>query len=148
MNFKFRACFTRVFLPLILLTSATASHAIVEKQIVVESPHRARAVRVVTPRYAEADAELLRSAYRTLEKADHDYNGNRKRAMKEIEHAAKEMGMNLKGDGHGGENQGTSDEQLGRAKGLLEQAQGNLSGKEGIHVRRAIAHLNTALKIR
>ena len=62
--------------------------------------------------------------------------------------AAREMGVNVRGDGRGDENQRTSDDQLAGARSLLEEVRGKLTNKEAKHVARAIEHLNTALKIR
>ncbi len=148
MSFKFRPQGTRVSCILLLISLAIPGRAaVIEKQVVIGSPHRGRVVRVAT-HYAEADVNLLQRAYHLLERADHDYNGNRKRAMKEIEAAAREMGVNVRGDGRGDENQRTSDDQLAGARSLLEEVRGKLTNKEAKHVARAIEHLNTALKIR
>ena len=92
--------------------------------------------------------DLLVQAYAVLEKADHDYNGHRIAAMKQIEAAGKLSGVNVRGDGKGHEKQGISDEQLRTAKGLLEQAQGGLTGRAKKHVNKAIGDLSTALKIK
>ena len=78
----------------------------------------------------------------------HDYKGHRVEAMKQIEAAAKVLGVNLHGDGRGHEKQGVSDEQLRSARGMLEQARPGLKGKALKHVDRAISQVNTALKIK
>jgi hypothetical protein len=57
-------------------------------------------------------AGLLVQAYTTLGQADHDYKGHRVAAMKQIEAAAKLLGVNVRGDGKGHEKQGVSDAQL------------------------------------
>jgi hypothetical protein len=92
--------------------------------------------------------ELLREAYISLEKADHDYKGNRKAAMEQIEKAAKLVGVNVRGEGRGHEKQGVSDEQLRAAQSLLRDARGGLSGNPVKHVNKALEHLSTALKIK
>ena len=92
--------------------------------------------------------ELLRHAYATLERADHDYKGHRHDAMKQIEAAAKLLGINVRGDGKGHEHQGVSDAQLHEAMGMLEQARGELKGKPLHHVNSAIKQLNIALSIK
>ena len=97
---------------------------------------------------AASPAKLLREAYVTLAKADHDYKGHRVEAMKQIEAAAKLLATDLRGDGKGHEKQGVSDEQLRAARGILEQARGALKGKPLKHVDRAIHQINVALKIR
>jgi hypothetical protein len=97
---------------------------------------------------ATAAGPLLREAYVTLERADHDYKGHRKQAMEAIEKAAKEVGMNVRGDGGAHEKQGISDEHLREAENLLREARGGLRGKALKHVNRALGHLSTALKIK
>jgi hypothetical protein len=92
--------------------------------------------------------DLLTQAYVTLSVADHDYKGHRIEAMKQIEAAGKILGMNVRGDGKGHEKQGTSDEQLRTAQGLLQQASSGLSGKALKHVNNAINQISTALTIK
>ncbi|PWU09826.1 MAG: hypothetical protein C5B50_26580 [Verrucomicrobia bacterium] len=92
--------------------------------------------------------DLLHHAYATLERADHDYKGHRHEAMKQIEAAAKLLGVNLHGDGKGHEKQGLSDEQLRAALGMLEQARGEVKGKALHHVDNAIKQIHIALKIK
>ena len=91
---------------------------------------------------------LLDQAYTTLSQADHDYKGHRVKAMKDIEKAVKELGGKISGDGKGREPQGTSDAQLRKAKGLLEQAVPNLSGKALRHVNNAIKQIDEALAVK
>lgn len=95
------------------------------------------------------EAGWLRQAYGLLSAADHDYQGHRVRAMKQIEVAAQNLGVTLRGDGKGHEAQATSDAQLRRAQALLVQASGGLKPGQGLaHVKLAIVQLNTALAIR
>jgi hypothetical protein len=93
-------------------------------------------------------AGLLVQAYTTLEQADHDYKGHRRAAMKQIEAAAKLLGVKVRGDGKGHEKQGVSDAQLRAAQGLLQQAQSGLSGKPLQHVNKALEQLSIALGIK
>jgi hypothetical protein len=93
-------------------------------------------------------AALLVQAYTTLEQANHDYKGHRIAAMKQIEVAAKLLGVNVRGDGKGHEKQGISDAQLRTAQGLLQQAQPMLSGKPLKHVNKALQQLSIALSIK
>jgi hypothetical protein len=93
-------------------------------------------------------AGLLVRAYTTLEQADHDYKGHRKAAMKQIEAAAKLLGVKVGGDGKGHEKQGVSDAQLRTAQGLLQQAQSGLRGKPLGHVNKALQQLSIALSIK
>ena len=101
------------------------------------------------PVNSPAAAGLLTQAYTALAAADHDYQGNRVRAMKQIEIAAKLLGVTLSGDGKVKEVQATSDQQLHTAQGLLQQAvAAGLKPKPQEHVQKAIAFLTTALSIK
>ena len=93
-------------------------------------------------------AGLLVQAYTALEQADHDYKGHRIAAMKQIEAAARLLGVNVWGEGRGHEQQGISDAQLRTAQGLLQQAQSGLSGKPLRHVNKALQQLSIALSIK
>ena len=95
-----------------------------------------------------APGELLREAYRTLERANHDYKGRRKAAMAQIEKAAGIVGVKVRGDGHIVETQGLSDDQVRTAENLLLRAREGLKGKALKHTNRALEHLHTALKIK
>ncbi len=96
-----------------------------------------------------AAAGLLTQAYSALSAADHDYNGNRVRAMKQIEIAAKILGVTLAGDGKVKEAQVTSDQQLHTAQTLLQQAvAAGLKPRPQEHIEKALAFLNTALSIK
>lgn len=89
----------------------------------------------------------LDDAYATLAQADHDYNGHRAKAMKQIEAALGEIGAKVSGKGRVHEPQGTSDAQLRAARELLQQTAG-LSGKALKHVNNAIDQINVALDIK
>jgi hypothetical protein len=106
----------------------------------------------INPGTSRAEAvnsgRLLRQAYFSLLLADHDYNGHRIEALKEIETAAKLLKIELRGDGQGHERQGVSDEQLRAARSLLEQARGGLETQPRKHVEKAIKQIDVALKIR
>jgi hypothetical protein len=95
-----------------------------------------------------AAAGALQEAYGLLATADHDYNGHRARAMKQIESAAKLLGITLKGDGKVREPQGTSDAQLRSAQALLEQVSTGITGAGLTHLQQAVKQLNVALAIR
>jgi hypothetical protein len=101
------------------------------------------------PVNSPAAAGLLSQAYSALAAADHDYQGNRVRAMKQIEIAAKILGVTLSGDGKVKELQTTSDQQLRTAQALLQQAVvAGLKPKPQTHVEKALAFLTTALAIK
>ena len=95
-----------------------------------------------------APADLLRQAYAALAAADHDYQGHRVRAMKQIEAAGTVVGISLAGNGKGHEQQGVSDQQLHTAQSLLQQARPGLPPKAQKHVDKALAHLSTALSLK
>jgi hypothetical protein len=108
------------------------------------------ALGLVTRAQAQAtgNVALLEQAYTALAQADHDYKGHRAKAMKHIEQAVNELGGKIKGDGKGREPQATSDAQLRAAKGLLQQAVPNLSGKALRHVNNAIKEIDEALAVK
>jgi hypothetical protein len=89
---------------------------------------------------------MLDQAYGLLSHADHDYDGHRKRAMHQIEDAARILGTKLSGDGKGHEKQGTSDSQLREAESLLANAVGGLRGKSHHHIEEALKQLGIALR--
>lgn len=93
-------------------------------------------------------AGLLVQAYTTLEQADHDYKGHRVAAMKQIEAAARLLGVKVRGQGKGHEKQGLSDAQLRAAQGLLQEAQSGLGGKPLRHVTKALQQLSIALSVK
>jgi hypothetical protein len=97
-----------------------------------------------------AGARLLREAYHLLATADHDYDGHRARAMHNTAEAARLIGVRLRGGGKAGETQETSDEQLRKAQGLLEEALSPLAGRGKVieHLNTAISQISIALKIR
>jgi hypothetical protein len=105
---------------------------------------------------------LLENAHATLAQADHDYNGHRVLAMREIPPAVHELTGTFNGKvrahvhlrhtgkiiGKGREAQNTSDAQMRVAENMLQQASAGLSGHAFQHVNSALAQLNTALSIR
>lgn len=99
-----------------------------------------------------AEAESLRRAYRILATGDHDYKGNRVKAMHAVEAAGKVLGMDLSGDLKDRSPQPMSDERLREAQGLISQVLGSaeVKGQKRVvkHLNTAIAHINTALRIR
>src|SRR5580704_8115865 len=108
-----------------------------------------RAQSTPAPAVASATAiTQLTQAYAALSVADHDYKGHRAAAMKQIEIAAKELGVTLGGDGKGHEKQVTSDHQLQAATTLLQQALGGLPPKAQKHVSKALEDLTAALAIK
>jgi hypothetical protein len=101
-----------------------------------------------TVEWEEAKKHKLRHAYWLLEQSDRDYKGHRVKAMEEIKKAGGIIGLDLHGEGYGGEHQVWSDERLREAKHLLEDVVEKSGGREHEHVRLAIRELNRALEIR
>jgi hypothetical protein len=69
---------------------------------------------------AESPLDTLRKAYSTLSRADHDYDGHRVAAMKDIAEAASALGTDLSGEGAGGEPQTLSDLQIRSVQMMLQ----------------------------
>jgi hypothetical protein len=95
---------------------------------------------------------MLTEAYADLDRADHDYKGHRIKAMEQIDAAGKVLKLNLRGDGHGHEKQGVSDEQLAAAQGVLNQIKSQLAAEKHSrvlhHVNKVLEELTTALKVK
>jgi hypothetical protein len=68
--------------------------------------------------------------------------------MRQIAAAARELGINLQGDGQAQEQQAASDQQLRTAQSLLQQAVTGLPERAKRHVERAIEQLSVALSIK
>src|SRR5271167_4480419 len=66
-----------------------------------------------------AEADMLRRAYRILATGDHDYDGHRIKAMRQVEAAGTHLGMDLKGDLKDHEKQVISNDKLREARDLL-----------------------------
>ena len=100
----------------------------------------------------EKELLWLAQAYRLLWHADHDYNGHRIAAMREVAAAAALLGGHLGGDGGAGESQFASDLQLQEASGLLTQVSSLAAARvqPGVlnHVDAAIGQISIALSIR
>ena len=101
---------------------------------------------------AETPREELAHSYRLLERADHDYDGHRIAAMKEIEAAGKDLGIQLRGDLPERERQWKSDQHLAEARRLLRHAREKLEARDrdraADRVDKAIREINIALKIK
>jgi hypothetical protein len=100
-----------------------------------------------------ADVTAVTQAYRALEQADHDYQGHRIKAMEHLRKAGLILGVTLKGEGRGNEQQGDSDSQLKQAQSMLQRmSNSKVSGKRHqramTHVSNALSELQTALSIK
>jgi hypothetical protein len=96
----------------------------------------------------DSKRKKLRRAYWILEQADHNYGGHKAAAILQIKKAGEIMGMNLHGEGYGGEKQPWSDERLREAHTLLREIVSESGGEEHEHIRRAIKELDKALEVR
>jgi hypothetical protein len=149
MNFKFLPFCGRIATLLSVLSYATIVHA-----AALPTAPQNTAAGDVDNQYQfvrqGSEGEMLREAYNILARADHDYKGHRAKAMHEIEAAGKLIGMNVKGEGKGHENQAASDAQLHHAQELLVQVSANMAGQKKVHnhVEAAIKHLGIALSIK
>lgn len=99
-----------------------------------------------------AEPEALRLAYWVLYRGNHNYNGHRAVAMRQIRGAAKLLGVELQGDGKGHEEQSISDGRFHLAQRLLEQARSRLTAEQQKpvleHVDQALWQISLGLKIR
>jgi hypothetical protein len=102
--------------------------------------------------HAEPPRDELVHAYHLLKKADHDYDGHREKAMKEVEAAGHDLGLELGGDLPDRERQWKSDEQLTEARRLLREAREKLEARDrdrvADRIQHAIDQINAALKTR
>ncbi|HUJ73105.1 MAG TPA: hypothetical protein VLZ30_12765 [Verrucomicrobiae bacterium] len=98
------------------------------------------------------ESEALQLAYWVLYPGNHNYNGHRIAAMKEIREAAKLLAIELNGDGKGHEDQSVSDARFLAVQRLLGQLRSRLTGEDqkpmAAHVDEALKHLSKGLDIR
>jgi hypothetical protein len=132
------------FLPLGIASSRAASApTILDANGAVLQQAQARPIS-----WEEAKRHKLRHAYWLLEQADRDYGGHRKEAMKEIKKAGDIIGLDLHGEGYGGEHQKWSDERLREAKQLLVDIVDKSHEREHEHIWKAIKEIDRALEAR
>jgi hypothetical protein len=86
----------------------------------------------------------LEKAYTTLASADHDYNGHRGAAMKDIATAAQLLGTDITGQGKGGEPQKLSDLQIRSVQMDLLGVGRNLP--DGPDKKEIVRHINGAIR--
>jgi hypothetical protein len=99
-----------------------------------------------------AEAGMLHRAYRILATGDHDYKGHRVKAMRQVEAAARLLGLDLSGDLKDRQPQVMSDAKLREVQGLLQNVLGSAEVKSekrvSKHIVEAINQLSIALSIR
>ncbi len=102
--------------------------------------------------YAETPREELAHAYRLLKIANHDYAGHREAAMRELEAAGRDLGIELEGHDIEHERQMKSDEQVTEARRLLRESRDKLERRdrerEAAHLDRAMRELDAALEVK
>jgi hypothetical protein len=102
--------------------------------------------------YAATAREDLVHAYVLLKMANSDYGGHRGVALKQLEDAGHDMGLDLKGRGTEHERQMKSDEQVAEAGRILRDVRNRLEARDREHaaarVDRAIEEINKALKVK
>jgi hypothetical protein len=96
----------------------------------------------------DAKRHKLRRAYWLLEQADRDYGGHKGKAIEFIKRAGKYMGLDLHGEGYGGEHQKWSDERLREARQLLIDIVDTGHQHEHEFIWKAIKELDRALEVR
>ena len=99
-----------------------------------------------------AEAQMMHRAYHILATGDHDYKGHRIAAMRQIEVAAKLLGLDLSGDLKDKEKQVLSDDRLREAQGLLQNvlANADVKGQPRVvkRINAALNQINNALSVR
>lgn len=95
------------------------------------------------------EANMMIDAYDILASSDHDYDGHRAKAMKQVESAAKSLGVKLHGDDHDRQKQVISDEKMASAADMLTKVLDNseVKGQPKIskHISEAIHQINLGL---
>jgi hypothetical protein len=89
-----------------------------------------------------AEASLLTQAYDTLAKADHDYDGHRKKAMKDITAACDDLGQGIGATGGRKERQHVSDDELRAAQRIVERVRDNAMDR---NQHKVVTHLDDAI---
>jgi hypothetical protein len=104
--------------------------------------------------WGEDKRRQLRRAFWLLEHTNHEYNGYKTAALDQVRWAAEKLGMDLHGEGYGEEHERDgyhgeehSDENLRRAKHILEDVAGETGGHEHEHLRDAIKDIDRALQV-
>jgi hypothetical protein len=108
------------------------------------------AIPVNAPNYGR-EADVLKEAYATLEKADHDYKGHRVAAMHHIATACDLLGQPIKGDGRGHQPQPVSDAELKDAQHKVEMVRHYIGGTQpaiASQLDEAIKQIGIALTVK
>jgi hypothetical protein len=99
---------------------------------------------------AETPRDEIAHAYVLLKMAKHDYGGHKANALKELEIAGHDLGLDLKGHGSEHERQMQSDEMVAESGRMLREASAKLEARDrehaAAHVDRAIHEIDEALR--
>jgi hypothetical protein len=102
--------------------------------------------------YAEPPRDELAHAYVLLKLAKSDYKGHRAAAIDELETAAYELGLDIKGHGSTAENQMKSDALMAESSRMLHDARDKLEARDRQHIAghldKAIHELDVALQVK
>ena len=102
--------------------------------------------------YAGTPREDLVQAYVLLKAANNNYAGHRVNALKELEDAAHDLGLELKSGGGQHQRQMTSDAQVAEAGRILHDVRHRLDARDrdhaAAHVDRAIHEIDEALRVK
>jgi hypothetical protein len=98
--------------------------------------------------------DAVKEAYAALSVANHDYEGHRVEAMREVQAAGRIMGVDLRGQARGTETDRQSADHMRYARSMLQQARdqgdylNNKRDRDRVqqHINEAIREINAALK--
>ena len=100
--------------------------------------------------YAETPREEMAHAYVLLKMAKHDYGGHKAAALRELEAAGGELGLDLHGRGTEHERQLQSDELVAESGRMLREARDKLEARDrervASHVEKAVHEIDEALR--
>jgi predicted ABC-class ATPase len=99
-----------------------------------------------------SEVSLLSQAYSTLAKADRDYAGHRKKAMKEITTACDLLGRGISTSGGKNQRQSVSDNELRAAQRIIQRVRDVAEEKDQQevvkHLENAVQEIDSALKVK
>jgi hypothetical protein len=102
--------------------------------------------------YADAPRDELAHSYALLKIAKSDYKGHRAAALRELEAAAHDLGIDLNGHGSADERQFKSDQLLAESSRMLREARDKMEAADrqrvAAHLDKAVQELDEALKVK
>jgi len=140
---------------ILFLTSLMAAALLVSPSLQAEQRERQEKHKKQdreAPQEAVEELVLLRRAYHTLSRADHDYHWHRLHAMHQTAEAATLLGGTLAGEDDQVTAQSSSDDLLRKARSLLQQARAasafHKHPRVREHIEAALQQISIALSIR